>query len=60
VEPGIFVYDREARRVTRVADSDGASQLAFPDFIGEEAVVFMVPGRSSGQQSYFRVVRPIP
>ena len=60
VEPGIFVYDREQRRVTRVADSNGASQLAFPDFIGEEAVVFMVPGRSYGEQSYFRVVRPIP
>ena len=60
VEPGIFVYDRDERRVTRIADSEGASQLAFPDFVGEDAVVFMVPGRTSGEQSFFRVVEPLP
>jgi hypothetical protein len=60
VDPGIFVYDRDERRVTRVTDSNGASQLAFPDFIGDDAVVFMVPGRSSREPSYFRIVEPIP
>jgi hypothetical protein len=60
VDPGIFIYDRDERRVTRIADSEGASQLAFPDFIGEDAVVFMVPGRTSGEQSFFRVVEPLP
>jgi hypothetical protein len=59
-EPGIFVYDRDERRITRVTDSGGASQLAFPDFIGEDAVTFMVPGRRYGDQSFFRVVEPLP
>jgi hypothetical protein len=59
-EPGIFVYDRDERRVTRVADSEGASQLAFPDFVGEDAVTFMVPGRTYGEQSFFRLVEPLP
>jgi len=60
VEPGIFVYDRDERRVTRVADSNGASQLAFPDFVGEDAIVFMIPGRGAGQESRFRIVSPLP
>jgi len=59
-EPGIFVYDRDARRLTRIADSDGASQLAFPDFVGGDAVVFMVPSRTRGADSFFRVVEPLP
>jgi len=59
-EPGIFLYDRDERRVTRVADSDGASQLAFPDFVDQDAVVFLVPGRTYGEESFFRVVRPVP
>jgi hypothetical protein len=60
VEPGIFVYDRDERRVTRVADSNGASQLAFPDFIGDDAIVFMIPGRGNGTESRFRIVAPLP
>lgn len=47
-DPGIFVYDRDERRLTRIADSEGASQLAFPDFVGDDAVVFMVPDRNRG------------
>ena len=56
-EPGIFVYDRDDGQVTRLADSEEASQLAFPDFVGDDAVVFMIPGR---EESAFRVVSPIP
>jgi hypothetical protein len=59
-EPGIFVYDRDEKRLTRLEDSSGASQLAFPDFVGEDAVVFMIPGRTVREQSLFRVVAPIP
>lgn len=59
-EPGIFVYDRDERRLSRVEDSNGASQLAFPDFVGEDAVVFMIPGRTVREQSVLRVVEPIP
>jgi hypothetical protein len=59
-DPGIFVYDRDTRSVTRVPDSEGASQLAFPDFLGDDAIVFMMPGRTTPDRSYFRVVEPLP
>lgn len=57
-EPGIFVYDRDSGEASRVAGSEGASQLAFPDFVRDDAVVFMIPGRNG--QSRFRVVEPLP
>jgi hypothetical protein len=60
VEPGIFTYDRDGRSITRVTGSDGASQLAFPDFVRDDAIVFMIPGRPNGQPSLFRIVEPLP
>lgn len=53
---GIFLFDREQRRLTRLSDSEGASSLAFPDFVGDDSVVFLVPGPSRGESSVFRVV----
>jgi hypothetical protein len=53
---GIFLFDRDQRRLTRLSDSEGASSLAFPDFIGDDSVVFLIPGRSRGESSVFRVV----
>jgi hypothetical protein len=53
---GIFLFDRDRRRLTRLSDSEGASRLAFPDFIGDDSVVFLIPGRSRGEPSVFRVV----
>ena len=53
---GIFLFDRDQQRLTRLGDSEGASPLAFPDFVGDDSVVFLVPSRSRGGSSVFRVV----
>jgi len=53
---GIFVYDRDDARVVHVPDSEGASRLAFPEWVGEASVIFLVPGRTRAEPSYFRVV----
>ena len=55
-EEMIFLYDRDRRRVSAVPGSQVASPLAFPDFIGDDALVYLVPGRSRGERSVFRVV----
>jgi hypothetical protein len=55
-EQGIFVWDRQTRTTVRVPGSERASQLAFPDFIGAESVVFMIPMTSQQGTSFFRVV----
>ena len=53
---GIFLFDRDQRRLTRLSDSEGASPLAFPDFVGDDSVVFLIPGQSRREPSVFRVV----
>ena len=53
---GIFVYDRESRTLSAVPGSEGASSLAFPDFVGDESIVFMLPGQTRGEASRFRVI----
>ena len=53
---GIFLFDRDQRRLTRLNDTEGASPVAFPDFIGDDSVVFLIPGRLRGESSVFRVV----
>lgn len=55
-EQGIFVFDLRTRTTVRVPASETASRLAFPDFLGEKAVVFLVPSESNGGTSFFRVV----
>lgn len=55
-ELGIFVFDRDARELTRIPESERASRLAFPDFVGEDAVVYLIPGATARETSYFRVV----
>lgn len=52
---GIHLYDREEERLWRVPDSEDASSLAFPEFIGGDRLVYLVPG-GSGEPSVFRVV----
>jgi hypothetical protein len=56
---GIFVFDRDTGAITAVPGSEGASRLAFPDFVGEAAVVFLVPGAASASASVFRLVEGI-
>ena len=53
---GIFLFDRDQRCLTRLSDTEGASPVAFPDFIGDDSVVFLIPGRVRGESSVFRVV----
>ena len=59
-EQGIFLLDRDARGLVRLPTSEEASRLAFPDFVGEDAVVFLVPGNGRERQSVFRVVELSP
>ncbi|MGE0158532.1 MAG: hypothetical protein AB7T31_03915 [Gemmatimonadales bacterium] len=55
-EQGIFVFDRDSGETVRVPTSEGASALAFPDFVGESSVVFLLPAATYRGTSYFRVV----
>jgi hypothetical protein len=59
-EQGIFVLDLDGRDLVRLPTSEGASRLAFPDFVGDEAVVFLVPGQGAREPSVFRVVDLAP
>jgi len=54
---GIFVFDRASGALAAVPGSGGASRLAFPDFVGEDAVVFLIPGATPDAESVFRLVR---
>jgi hypothetical protein len=56
---GIFVLDRKGPSLRHVSGSEVASRLAFPEFVGEEALVYLVPGETLRDASLFRVV-PIP
>ncbi|MEQ1856098.1 MAG: hypothetical protein ABL963_06500 [Longimicrobiales bacterium] len=55
-EAGIFVFDRASGEITPVPGSEGASRLAFPDFVGDDGVVFLVPGATTTSRSFFRLV----
>lgn len=52
---GIFLYDRDEGRMSRVTGSEDASALAFPEFIGSDRLAYLVPGES-GEPTVFRVV----
>jgi hypothetical protein len=51
---GVFLFDRDQERLTRLSDSDDASLFAFPDFIGDDSIVFLIRGPS--MSNLFRVV----
>ena len=53
---GIFVLDREGRRISRVQGSEDASRLAFPDFVGADSIIFLLPRLGDGEPSRFRLV----
>ena len=53
---GIFVLDRERRRISRVRGSEDASRLAFPDFVGGDSIIFLLSGLRDGEPSRFRLV----
>ena len=53
---GIFVYDRRIRETHRVPGSLNANRLTFPDFVGNDSIVFLVAPQSSRGTSVFRLV----
>jgi hypothetical protein len=54
---GIFVFNRASGELAAVPGSGGASRLAFPDFVGDDELVFLVPAASAVTESVFRLVR---
>lgn len=56
---GIFVYERDEVRVTRVYGSEDVNRLAFPEFIGQDTVMFLMSPTLPGEKSRFRVVWPV-
>jgi len=59
-ETGIFVFDRDTEMLTRVPGSDGSSRLAFPDWVSDREIVFLVPRESVRGSSVFRIVAAVP
>jgi hypothetical protein len=53
---GVFVYDRESRSVSRVEASQQARRLTFPEFVGPDRLVFLLPGERQGAPNRFRLV----
>jgi hypothetical protein len=56
---GIFVFDRTGGPVTRVEASMDARRLTFPEFVGRDQVVFLLP-QERGGSSRFRLVCCMP
>jgi hypothetical protein len=57
---GIFVYDRRDGSVTQVEASVNARRLNFPEFVGTDQVLFLVPREGPGGSSRFRLVCCMP
>jgi len=45
--PGVFVLDRDSGRLARLEGSADANRLAFPDFVGEDRIMYLVAGRDN-------------
>lgn len=56
---GIFVFDRDELRLTRVRDSKDANRLTFPEFAGQDTIMFLLSRSPPGERSSFRVVWPV-
>jgi hypothetical protein len=52
---GVFVLDRATRTLVRVPGSEPVGRLTFPDFIGRDSIIFLLPPDSSGS-ARFRIV----
>jgi hypothetical protein len=57
---GIFVFDRRDGSVTQVEASVNARRLNFPEFVGTDRVLFLVPREAPGGSSRFRLVCCMP
>jgi len=45
--PGVFVLDRDSGRLARLEGSADANRIAFPDFVGEDRIMYLVAGRDN-------------
>jgi hypothetical protein len=57
---GVFVFDRSDGSLTRVEGSEDARRLTFPEFVGRDQVLFLLPQEPRGGQSRFRLVCCLP
>jgi hypothetical protein len=53
---GVFVFDRDDVRLTVVTSSEVANRLTFPEFVGRDAIAFLVRPSREGGGNAFRVV----
>ena len=45
--PGVFVFDRDSGRLARLEGSADANRMAFPDFVGEDRIMYLAAGRDN-------------
>jgi hypothetical protein len=50
----VFVLERRDRTLVRIAGSEDLRQLVFPDFIGQDRLVFLAP-TGGNAASTFRI-----
>jgi hypothetical protein len=53
---GIFVYDRNSRELRRVPGSEDAHRLAFPEFVGQDSLAYLLTPEGRSEPSVFRLV----
>ena len=53
---GVFVFDRRDGSLERVEGSLGARRLSFPEFVGKDRLLFLLPRDANGGSSRFRLV----
>ena len=53
---GIFLFDRRDGSVQRIEGSVDARRLAFPEFVGADQLLFLLPPERSGGPGRFRLV----
>jgi hypothetical protein len=55
-EAGIFLFDRSEGSAVRVEGSLDARRLAFPEFVGADQIVFLLPPEAADGRGRFRLV----
>jgi len=53
---GVFVFDRDRRRIARVPGSEEARRLTIPEWVGGEGVIFLLAADRRDPTSRFRFV----
>jgi hypothetical protein len=53
---GVFVFDRRDGSLKRIEGSLDARRLSFPEFVGKDQLLFLLPRDANGGSSRFRLV----